>query len=348
MQKVDAAIITALPKELDAVLKQFDRFRRVASSSGRLYYLAETKQGCNIVATCITSMGATDAAIVTNELLAIYEPSRVILTGIAGALSDKVALGDVVIAEQVVDYELGKVRDEDTETRWSVYRNDPILLNRAKQYTSHDWKTTIRSSPPINAPTNFQPNVHFGVVMSGNKVIANIETATKLLSFWRRALAVEMEGAGVGAALYHHNSSTPFTLIKGICDRADSSKNDDWQEYAAAASASYAINLLIDEFGTSDMPQMVPTTDFLFVHNTSISRYALRVLIASSYDMGGLKTLCFDISVDWDELDGDTKTEKIVSLYLYCERKGKLKHLIDAVDRDTNGGVTKYASPYRA
>lgn len=348
MQIVDAAIITALPKELDAVLQQFDRFRRVASSSERIYYEAETKRGCNIVATCMTSMGATDAAIVTNELLSIYNPRRVILTGIAGALSDDVALGDVVVAEQVVDYELGKIRNVVTETRWSVYRNDPILLHRAKQYAGQNWKTAACSSLPIIAPTGFQPKVHFGVVMSGNKVIANADAAKNLLSFWRRALAVEMEGAGVGAALHHHNSSIPFTLIKGICDRADSSKNDDWQEYAAAASASYAINLLIDEFGTSDMPQMVPATDNQFVPNTSISRYSLRVLIAGSYDKGELRTLCFDLDIDWDELAGDTKTVKIVSLYNYCQRKGKLQDLIDAVDRDTNGGIKKHANLDRA
>jgi nucleoside phosphorylase len=345
MQNVDAAIITALPKELDAVLKQFDRFRPVDSPSGRIYYEAETKRGCNIVATCMTSMGETDAAIVTNNLLAQYEPSRVLLTGIAGALSEDVALGDIVVAEQVVDYELAKIRDEETETRWSVYRNDPVFLHHAKQYKGEDWKTNITSSPPAAAPEGFKPNVHFGVVMSGNKVVANIAAAQNLLGFWRRALAVEMEGAGVGAALYHHDSSIPFTLIKGICDRADSNKNDDWQEYAASASASYAINLLVDEFGTSDMPQMVAATDSQVVPNTSISRYALRVLIASSYDMGELKTLCFDLDVDWDELIGNTKTEKIVSLYLYCKRKGKLQDLIDTVDRDTNGGITKHGNP---
>ncbi|MDH3376854.1 MAG: 5'-methylthioadenosine/S-adenosylhomocysteine nucleosidase [Gammaproteobacteria bacterium] len=345
MKKVDAAIITALPKELHAVLDQLDRFRRVDGPDGRTYYEAETEGGCDIVATSMTSMGATDAALVTNKLLAQYEPGRLLLTGIAGALSDDVALGDIVVAEQVVDYELAKIRDEEVETRWSVYRNDPILLHRAKQWIGNEWMSDIVAPPPSSAPLGFEPRIHFGVVMSGNKVVANRAVARNLLSFWRRALAVEMEGAGVGAALYHHDAAIPFTLIKGVCDRADSRKNDDWQAYAASASAAYALDLLVDAVGTADMPQRVPAADLQLVPSTTISRYSLRVLMANSYDMAELRTLCFDLDVDWDELAGRTKTEKIVSLYLHCKRKGKLQELLAAVDRDTNGGVSKYAAP---
>jgi nucleoside phosphorylase len=345
MAKVDAAIITALADELDAVLGQLDRFRTIHAPDGRIYYEATTKHNCKLVVTCMTSMGTIDAALVTNDLLALYEPNRVLLTGIAGALSDDVALGDIVVAEQVVDYELGKIRDKETELRWSVYRNDPIFLHKAKQYKTEHWKDDILLQPPATAPKKFKPAVHFGVVMSGNKVIASRDAGKSLLSFWRRALAVEMEGAGVGAAVYRHNREIPFTLVKGISDRADSKKNDGWRKYAAAASASYALNLLIDEFGTSDMPQMAAAIDSQAVPNTSLSRYDFRVLLASSYSMGELKTLCFDLDIDWDELEGATKTEKIVSLYSYCQRKGKVKDLVDAVDRDTNGGVTKHGTP---
>ncbi|KAE8139545.1 hypothetical protein BDV38DRAFT_280898 [Aspergillus pseudotamarii] len=32
----------------------------------------------------------------------------------------------------------------------------------------------------------------------------------------------------------------PCLVIRGICDYADSHKNKDWQEYAAATAAAYA------------------------------------------------------------------------------------------------------------
>ncbi|KAK6495504.1 hypothetical protein TWF481_002554 [Arthrobotrys musiformis] len=39
-------------------------------------------------------------------------------------------------------------------------------------------------------------------------------------------------------------TSFPCLVIRSICDYADSRKNDDWQEYAAAVAAAYAKELL--------------------------------------------------------------------------------------------------------
>jgi nucleoside phosphorylase len=36
----------------------------------------------------------------------------------------------------------------------------------------------------------------------------------------------------------------PCIVIRGICDYADSHKNDTWQKYAAIAAAAYAKELL--------------------------------------------------------------------------------------------------------
>jgi hypothetical protein len=46
-----------------------------------------------------------------------------------------------------------------------------------------------------------------------------------------------MEGAGI-------MNSFPCLIIRGICDYADSHKNKQWQNYAAAVAAAYAKLLL--------------------------------------------------------------------------------------------------------
>jgi nucleoside phosphorylase len=50
-------------------------------------------------------------------------------------------------------------------------------------------------------------------------------------------LCFEMEAAGL-------MNSFPCLVIRGICDYADSHKNDEWQGYAAMAAAAYAKDLL--------------------------------------------------------------------------------------------------------
>lgn len=83
---------------------------------------------------------------------------------------------------------------------------------------------------------NNDPKIHYGIIASGNLVmkdgIKRDEIAQKL-----DALCFEMEAAG----LMGHS---PCLVIRGICDYADSHKNDLWQEYAAAVAAAYAKELL--------------------------------------------------------------------------------------------------------
>ncbi len=45
----------------------------------------------------------------------------------------------------------------------------------------------------------------------------------------------EMEAAGL-------MNEFPCLVIRGICDYADSHKNDDWQEYASTVAAAYAMS----------------------------------------------------------------------------------------------------------
>ncbi|KAM0254596.1 hypothetical protein ACHAQJ_006632 [Trichoderma viride] len=80
------------------------------------------------------------------------------------------------------------------------------------------------------------PQVHYGLIASGDSVVKDAGFRDRL-SAQENVLCFEMEAAGVANVL-------PCLVIRGICDYADSHKNDLWQEYAAATAASYAKHLL--------------------------------------------------------------------------------------------------------
>ena len=79
--------------------------------------------------------------------------------------------------------------------------------------------------------------VHFGVVASGNQVIKDGLERLGILAAHPEVLAIEMEAAGL---MNVFGCST----VRGICDYADSHKNDGWQPYAAAAAAAVAKEVL--------------------------------------------------------------------------------------------------------
>ncbi|KAF3076556.1 Ankyrin repeat, PH and SEC7 domain containing protein secG [Trichoderma lentiforme] len=80
--------------------------------------------------------------------------------------------------------------------------------------------------------------VHYGIIASGNQVIKSATHRDKLNNdLGGHLLCIEMEAAGL-------MNNFPCIVIRGICDYADSHKNKDWQEYAAAVAAAFAKELL--------------------------------------------------------------------------------------------------------
>jgi nucleoside phosphorylase len=80
--------------------------------------------------------------------------------------------------------------------------------------------------------------VHFGTIASDNRVMRDGERRDEISSKLGGVLCFEMEAAG----LMNH---FPYLVIRGIADYSDSHKNDNWQKYAAATSASCAKEVLL-------------------------------------------------------------------------------------------------------
>jgi nucleoside phosphorylase len=80
------------------------------------------------------------------------------------------------------------------------------------------------------------PIIHYGLIASGNQVMKDGRTRDQLAGELG-ILCFEMEAAGLV-------DTFPCLVIRGICDYADSHKNKQWQDYAAATAAGYAKELL--------------------------------------------------------------------------------------------------------
>ncbi|KAM0514155.1 hypothetical protein ACHAPE_006991 [Trichoderma viride] len=100
-----------------------------------------------------------------------------------------------------------------------------------EECANHDDHVTKRSQRPTD-----HPEIHYGLIASGNHVIKNSQTRDKWAQEYG-VLCFEMEAAGI-------MSIFPSLVIRGICDYADAFKNKLWQEYAAATAAAYAKLLL--------------------------------------------------------------------------------------------------------
>ncbi|OAQ60894.1 Pfs, NACHT and ankyrin domain-containing protein [Pochonia chlamydosporia 170] len=83
-----------------------------------------------------------------------------------------------------------------------------------------------------------EPEIHYGIIASGNTLVKDAAARDRIVAdVGEDCICFEMEAAG----LMNH---FPCLVIRGICDYADSHKNDRWQRYASATAAAYAKELL--------------------------------------------------------------------------------------------------------
>jgi nucleoside phosphorylase len=118
-----------------------------------------------------------------------------------------------------------------------------------KTCASCDSSQVVRRPPR----SSLIPFIHYGTIGSANRVVKNAAQREKLKSGDLDIMCVEMEAAGL-------MDSFPCLVIRGICDYADSHKNQKWQPYAAAAAAAYMKEIL----------SIIPAQEVTKVHATSV------------------------------------------------------------------------------
>lgn len=255
--QVDVVILTALTEERDAVLRYVDKQEEV-SSKGRVFHRV-TIGKYHVVVLCMQGMGNVRSAAATQQAIAVWNPANIVLLGISGGIKKASArvLGDVLVAEQVVDYESGKVSPDGMQHRYQVYRPTKELLDAALSLPAEKWALSIKTPRPDGQLNRIIPQAHFGVLASGQKVVTAPDLVDELKGDWAELIGIEMESIGVALAAYESEQAPGFLVIKGISDWADPTKSDGWHTYAAEASAAFTVALLKSSpFESHQRPQV--------------------------------------------------------------------------------------------
>ncbi|MCP4696108.1 MAG: NACHT domain-containing protein, partial [Gammaproteobacteria bacterium] len=246
---VDFAIITALEEELDAVLHRLDGCKKIQEDDEPLTYyygrinLTEHDGHYVVVAVRLLDMGNDEAAIATTRIIHRWKPAYLLMAGIAGGVPGKIKLGDVAIAKSCYYYPPAKQTPDGTKYLSQQFQSDRMLYGRARDYDKNDWQADINVVPPNK--DCFPPAVKYGLIASGEEVIADETVLQNLLDKHGKIIAAAMEGAGMARAALNDNSSKPgFLEIRGISDYANADKNDDWHHFAAEAAAAFTIRFL--------------------------------------------------------------------------------------------------------
>ncbi len=196
-----ALIVTALPKEYDAVRSYLTDLVEDEHPQGDIYEQGRFQADNQPWEVGIVEMGMgnANAAQKTERAITYFQPEAVLFVGVAGGLKDA-GIGDVVVASKVYGYHFGKA-DDDFKTRPEVGLPGYRLFERARaEARKSGWLERLPGSP------EFGPKVFLGAIAAGEQVVTSMQSESYLLirKAYNDALAVEMESYGFFKVVQSH------------------------------------------------------------------------------------------------------------------------------------------------
>ncbi|MEU8827987.1 hypothetical protein [Streptomyces sp. NPDC048636] len=243
--RADVVVLTALEVEYRAVRAHLEELHLVRAERGALFEVGTFRAGAveRRVATHMTGPGNPGAAAAVERAAALFAPRALLFVGVAGGRKD-VALGDVVAADAVYDYETGKDTEGGFLPRQKTHQSAYGLVQLARIVTAGDeWQRRIH--PADGSPL---PRAHVKPVAAGGRVVAHhrSDTGRRLAAAAGDAVAVDMEGFGFLAGAYL-NQHLDALVIRGISDLlGDKGEAHDerWQPVASRHAAAFAFELI--------------------------------------------------------------------------------------------------------
>ncbi|MEV0456742.1 5'-methylthioadenosine/S-adenosylhomocysteine nucleosidase [Catellatospora methionotrophica] len=237
-------VLTALPLEYEAVRRHLTgATTRTTHPAGTIFELASTPSGRGRVALAFVGRGGYGTAALTERAIAEFAPSAVLFIGIAGGLRGDLNLGDVVIGTHVHPYHVGREESGGVRPQPRTWAASPRLVQLAQQVAqSGRWCDGL-------ARDGHPPRAVFAAIAAGEILLDAPDgpTARLIREHFNDAAAIEMESAGLAAAV-EHNPDVAALPIRGISDFADGMKQQadrkGSQPSAAANAAAFAAELI--------------------------------------------------------------------------------------------------------
>ena len=235
------AIVAALHDELASVLDLMPDEHKVLVG-GREFWVGHL-HGQPVVVV-LSGIGKVAAATTATLLIERFGVRRIVFTGVAGGLDPEVRVGDVVVAEQLLQHDLdaspifprhevpgyGRSRfDTDRTLSHQIAGAVALVLAEAGRFLSRDAVVAFGLQAP---------RLHRGLIVSGDRFVATTAESTALQHELPQALAVEMEGAAFAQVC--HDFGVPLAVVRTISDRADDAAHVDFPRFLREVASKYS------------------------------------------------------------------------------------------------------------
>ncbi|MDW7796480.1 UNVERIFIED_CONTAM: 5'-methylthioadenosine/adenosylhomocysteine nucleosidase [Streptococcus canis] len=176
-----------------------------------------------------SGIGKVMSAMTVAILVDHFQAEAIINTGSAGAVSPELAIGDVVVAEQLVYH------DVDVTAFGYAYGQmaaQPLYFDCDPHFVA-TFKKVLEQE---------KAGSQVGLIATGDSFIAGQEKIEAIKAAFPTVLAVEMEGAAIAQAA--HATGKPFIVVRAMSDTAAHDANITFDQFIIEAGKKSAQTLM--------------------------------------------------------------------------------------------------------
>jgi adenosylhomocysteine nucleosidase len=176
-------------------------------------------------------IGKVNAALCTQILIDCFHIDAVINTGVAGALSNDLEIGDVIISSDTIQH--------DVDATGFGYELGEVPRMGMKEFRADEHLISIAQHATDVLPS--KTNVFTERIVSGDQFVADSERKAYIKENFG-GFCTEMEGAAIGQVCTVNK--IPFVIIRSVSDKADDSAEMNFAEFTQLA-ANHSCKILM-------------------------------------------------------------------------------------------------------
>lgn len=222
------AIMGAMPEEIAPILKKVGTYKTTEYAKNT-YYEA-TYKGVELVI-AYSKIGKVFSTLTATTMIEHFGCDRLLFSGVAGAISESLKVGDLIVATQLSQHDLDI----------TAFGHPFGYVPEGAVFIQTD-KKMIELSKTV--AKEMGKTLKEGIIATGDQFVANEEKKNWIGSTFN-ADALEMEGGSV--AVVCDALDIPFFILRAISDAADMDASfsfDEFLETSAIESAEFVMKMV--------------------------------------------------------------------------------------------------------
>ncbi len=241
-------IMGAMPEEMDKIIATINN-KVIIEKGSRIYYRGDLF-GQEVVAV-FSRWGKVASATTATNMILEFGVDRIVFTGVAGAISSDLNVGDIVIAQRLYQHDMDArplMRRFEIPLTGKTSYEIPLQNIETMTEAVHNFLKNDKDFRKILTDQGIiYPKFQIGDIASGDLFISSTAMKNSLLRNLPSVVCAEMEGAAVAQVCDDYG--VPLVVVRVISDTADEEAPVSAIGFVNQHAGDYSLSILKEYIG---------------------------------------------------------------------------------------------------